>query len=153
MISESLKIGLMALLGLIVFVLGQILQRIFIEPIQEMRRTVGKAAHTLKFYANFSHQMTIPAELDPLSVGRLEVVGKTPEIVEEATIKLRKLASDLRALPFVIPGYEFFATIGMVPSRTAVDVASSNLIGWSNSLGQKHDVYRHNIANALNIST
>ncbi|HEV2292260.1 MAG TPA: hypothetical protein VGR35_00295 [Tepidisphaeraceae bacterium] len=39
--SEPLKIALTAVGGVVIFVLGQIIQRLFIEPIQDQRRTIG----------------------------------------------------------------------------------------------------------------
>jgi hypothetical protein len=40
-----------ALIAVVVFVAGQILQRFVLEPIQEQRRLMGKIAHALLFYA------------------------------------------------------------------------------------------------------
>lgn len=142
--SEGFKIALTALLGIGVFVAGQLLQRILVEPLQDLRKTIGKIAHALTFYANFMHYQPSPFQDG-------SGVGKPPEKMEEASLEIRRLASDLRAIPLVIPGYGALALLGCVPSHDAIDVASSNLIGWSNSLGQPPNEHRQKIAEALKL--
>jgi hypothetical protein len=56
--SEGLKIALTALAGIIVFIIGQIIVKSIIEPIQEQRRTIGDIAHALKYYKNYQSQIT-----------------------------------------------------------------------------------------------
>jgi hypothetical protein len=143
-VSDGLKIALTALFGIGVFVAGQLLQRIVVEPLQELRKTIGKIAHALTFYANFMHYQPSPFE----GGGG---VGKPPEQMEEASLEIRRLASDLRAISLVIPAYRVFALLRCVPSQDKIDVASSNLIGWSNSLGRPSDEHRQKIAEALKL--
>jgi hypothetical protein len=142
--SDGLKIALTALLGIIVFVASQLLQRILVEPLQDLRKTIGKIAHALTFYANFMHHQPSPFD----GGGG---VGKPPEEMDAAALEIRRLASGLRAIPLVIPGYRLFAAIRVVPSQKDIDVASSNLIGWSNSLGKSPDEHRQRIAEALKL--
>src|SRR5687767_7840684 len=125
--SDGLQIALTALLAVVVFVVGELLQKVFIEPIQDVRRTVGRIAHALTFYRNAMGQKK-------LSIGDA-VVGMPPEELREVQKTIRGLASDLRAGPAVIPLYRLFAVIRLVPSREAIKSASTHLIGWSNSLG------------------
>ena len=51
--SEGLKIGLTAVAGIIVFVLGQIIQKWFTEPIQEQRKLAGDIVYSIIFHSNF----------------------------------------------------------------------------------------------------
>jgi len=142
--SEGLKIALTALLGVGVFVAGQLLQRIVVEPLQDLRRTIGKIAHALTFYANFMHYQPSPFE----GGGG---VGKPAEEMNAASLEIRRLASDLQAIPFVIPGYRIFALLHIVPSPNAIDVAASNLRGWSNSLGKSSGEHQQKVAEALKL--
>ncbi len=73
--------------------------------------------------------------------------------MKEASDEIRKLAADLKALTFVLPVYGFFAALGGIPSIAAVERASQNLIGWSNSLGDSthSGSYRKEIADALKL--
>jgi hypothetical protein len=142
--SDALKIALTALLGVAVFVVGQVIQRTFIEPIQELRRTIGRIAHALMFYANY-----VP--LTPSAVGDA-VVGKSADQMGRAKDDIRKLASELWSLPFIIPWYGLFHALGCVPSRASLEKASTNLRGWSNSLGgESAETHRKEIAAALEL--
>ena len=38
--------------GTLVFVFGQILQKFFLEPIKDYKKTIGRIDNKLKFYAN-----------------------------------------------------------------------------------------------------
>ncbi len=44
--------ALTALLGIVVFVLGQIAVKFILDPIQEQARTIGEVTHALTYYAN-----------------------------------------------------------------------------------------------------
>lgn len=120
--SETLKIALTAVAGVGVFVLGQIIQRIFIESIQEQRRIVGRIAHAVTYYAN----MTYPIGIDPDQLA-------SPALATDAMKVVRGLASDLRATLTTIPMYPLMRVLGLVWSRDNVVKASSELIGMSNS--------------------
>ncbi len=50
--SEYLTASITILGGFIVFVLGQIVVKFFIEPIHEQSKTIGEIAYSLIFYAN-----------------------------------------------------------------------------------------------------
>lgn len=142
--DETLKIALTALGGIAVFVVGQTLQRLFIEPMQEVHRVRGRIAHALSFYANFMHQRK-----DPFGQGL--TVGRTPEEMKAARDDLRKLASDIYAAAFVLPGYSIFAAWRLVPSAFAIDEGAKGLVGWSNSLGGESLDHQRTIARALRL--
>jgi hypothetical protein len=121
--SEPLKIALTAVAGIVIFVLGQIIQRLFIEPIQDQRRTVGKVIHALTYLSNVS-TMT--------DGGGFYIVEDT----KTAHKQLRGLASDLRASLRVIPFYRVLELVRLVEKGAVIEEASTALIGWSNSLGR-----------------
>lgn len=98
--------------------LGQIVLKFCIEPLQQYREVKGELAHALHFYAN---------------------VGGPPGITPEeerrdAQKQLRGLASKLRVCLHKIPAYRFFAWIGRVPKKGALLKASNELTGWSNEV-------------------
>jgi hypothetical protein len=70
--SEALKVALTALVGIIVFVLGQVVQKTFIEPIQEQRRLVEKIIHALAYFANIQSGVqtseTIAEAVEPSAI-------------------------------------------------------------------------------------
>ena len=122
-------------LGFVVFVLGQIAQRFFIEPIQEQRRGIGEIAHATVYYAN---------------VGRFS----EPDARLEASATLRKLAAQLRSTLWTVPSYTLFRFLGLARQEQRVLTASDNLIGWSNAvISERDDSYerRQAIIEALDL--
>lgn len=117
--SEGTKIALTVLTGVAVFVLGQIIQRLFVEPIQQQRATIGKIVHAITYLRNVSagHEGLIITE-DPMTVHRT----------------IRGLAADLRVSKRVIPLYNFTAFLGLALPKSVVNECCSCLIGWSNML-------------------
>ena len=106
--------------GVTVFVLGQIVQRLFIEPIQEQRRVIGKIAHAVLFYCNTSG--------DP--------VLASPATPEEALKAVRGLAAELHATLAVVPFYGTCARLRLVWKAETVREACRLLVGISNSYGR-----------------
>src|SRR5438874_13832645 len=96
--SETLKIALTAVAGIVVFVLGQIVVKLFIDPIQEQWKLRGKIVHTLSFYAMLDREKA-PAEL-----------------VKEWSFALRTLASQLQATT-AIPAYRLLSILRLVLKR------------------------------------
>lgn len=102
--------------GVIVLVVGQLLQRFFIEPLNEFSRTVGEIAFALIYYANVYAGTT------------------SHEEILEASKTLRKLAAGLIPSVYAVHGYTFFALLGFVPKKRQVNEATNRLIVLSNSL-------------------
>ena len=114
-----------ALIAVVVFVAGQILQRFVLEPIQEQRRLIGEIAHALLFYAN----------RDPVGV---ELGSYAAEDLYVASRHLRDLAGRLRSSIFYIPLYDTVARlVDSVPVKEDVLEAATQLVGWSNSVLSK----------------
>jgi hypothetical protein len=135
--NELLTAGLTVFGGAVVLVVGQIVQRFYLEPIQEQRRIIGEIAYALTYDANVVRELVVE------------------ERAEETAARLRRLASSLRATVRTIPYYAFFARRGSVPPADNVMRASRELIGWSNGLSERagEDSHRRrdNIASELNI--
>jgi hypothetical protein len=125
--SEGLKIALTALGAVVVFVFGQFVQRIFIEPIQEQRRLRGKIANAVTVYRNvwlFRHTARIPGILDPTRDPAADAK------IEEASKALHGLAADLRASVIVIPCYDAVAACRQVLKRADVWEVADQLLVW-----------------------
>jgi hypothetical protein len=104
-----------------VFVASQLLVKLVIEPIQEMKRVLGEIQHALLL-----HRQAI---FTP--VGDRDAENK-------ATEAFLKLACDLRSKLGSVPFYDNWATIsrGFLPERKNAFEASKELIGLSNSMFQ-----------------
>jgi hypothetical protein len=115
--SEALKITLTALAAIIVFVIGQIVVKLFIEPMQEQRKTIGEIVHALKYYKNYDSNVT------------------THERIQEGMFKFRSLASELDRSLVLIPCYRLLSIFKLVPRKKRVLAAGTQLVGIANSLG------------------
>jgi hypothetical protein len=125
MASSIVTAAFTALFGAVVLVLGQVIQRFLIEPVQEQRKAIGEVAHNLVFLANVSNASS-----------RMVRGGPTPFVVDpaDAVRTLRRLAGQLRASLWAIPLYDGLARIRCVLGRERVMRASAGLVGWSNSI-------------------
>jgi hypothetical protein len=143
--SSIVTAAFTAMFGVVVLVVGQVILKFLIEPIQEQRKTIGEIAYNLTFLANVGGKLSqtkiegerISSSADPL----------------EATVTLRRLASQLRASLKTIPCYDKLAGIHCVPKRDAAMQASRELIGWSNEIwgGDEANQRRKKIAELLMI--
>jgi len=134
--SEFQTAAITVLLGFVVFVLGQIAQRFFIEPIQEQKRIIGRIAYVILYYANVMALAPKPRQ-------------------DEASEELRKLAGELRATLWIVPSYRLFQGLGLVEKRENIISASAGLVGWSNSVHMRDGTHaaRHmaTVAKALDL--
>ena len=104
--------------GALVFCLGQIVLKFFIEPIQKLDECRGKICDTLIFYRNVN-----------MNPGTL---NKEKEL--EVSYRIRELASVLLSRKAMIRGYDFFVKNKIIPSNENIILAHKNLIGISNSI-------------------
>lgn len=102
--------------GVFVYILGQFVHKLIIEPWQKQKECVANIAYHLIFYAN---------------VYSSPGVGKE-ERNEEASIEARKLAAELTATTYHIPAYSLFARIKIFPKESDIMNARNQLIGLSN---------------------
>jgi len=115
--------GLTILGGIFIYTAGQIISKFFIEPIHEQARCIGEISYCLKFYRNICSNPGL----------------SKPERMDEASRVLRQQASLLISRTRVIKWYGFFEFLSLVPKKDAVEKASNNLIGLSNSGLDKGD--------------
>lgn len=100
--------------GVLVFVLSEIIQKFFLEPLQKYKKVTGKIDNQLKFYANV---ITNPGNILPR------------EIYLECSNTLRKLSCELEVTYKQIP-------FKKLTTRRKISDAASRLIRLSNNLSR-----------------
>ena len=152
--------------GIIVFVLGQIVVKFVIEPLQEQAKLIGEIANSLVFFAN------VGANVEPYYYQKLKEVEALDEPIRKVLIEryeqilknhwkksddaseiLRQQASSLVGVTNSIPLYGFWSLLKRVPKYEDVLKASSELIGMANSTHGEHSLSDRTgkIAKLLNI--
>jgi hypothetical protein len=103
--------------GVIVFVVGQLLSKFLIEPVQELRKVIGEVRFTLSFHA--------PTILTP--------IARTPGASDKAHEALMKCSCDLLVRAEAIPFYRLvcWASLRFVPEKKKVADAAKSLRGLS----------------------
>jgi hypothetical protein len=124
--------------GVVVFILGQYIDKIFISPIQDYKKVLGEVAFALDFYAN------------RLILSEEKLISELPEIVEkfnkrkaedaEARETFRRLACQVRQSIYVLPWMPFLAFIRVAPSKENAKNASIELMGLSNEKKEQSDL-------------
>jgi hypothetical protein len=114
MMTDGEKIVLGALVGIGVYVIGQLLSKFFIEPLYELRKAIGEVLFNLSFHA--------PTIRTP--------IGRTDERSKAAEEALLKNSSDLIAKLHAVPFYPG-------SRRKAVNAAAVELRGLSTYMSEK----------------
>jgi len=115
--------------GVITFVIGQLITKLLLDPVQDMKKTVGQVSHLLVERANVIANPGVP----------------TKEIMDETSDALRRLSSQLHAHLYLIPLYDVTSKVFCLPSKEKLLTASSELIGLSNSVYRTSgDIYEVN---------
>lgn len=115
--------------GVITFVIGQLIVKLLLDPVQDMKKTIGQVSHTLVERANAVANPGVP----------------TKEIMDDTSDSLRRLSSQLHAHLYLIPSYDVTSKVFCLPTKEKLLVASSALIGLSNSVYRADDlVYETN---------
>jgi hypothetical protein len=117
------------IVGVFIFVFSECLKEIWLTPLQEYKKIKSRVSYTLTFYASI-YSNPLPSS---------QTVNKIPDNYEQASIELRKLASELRAF---IETLSFFKPL--IPKRKILFKTSADLIGLSNNLSAPKDsIYKH----------
>ena len=130
--------------GVLVLVVGRIIEKFLIEPVHEQSNVIGEIADSLIFYANLYSN---PG------------VGK-PEEMDEASRALRQQASRLMARTHAVRCYWLMQLLRIVPKHRDTLRARENLMGLSNSihrddprLPEVNNARRKQIEESLHIRT
>lgn len=116
--------------GVITYVVGQLVMKLVVEPVHEMKKTIGLISHSLVEHADVIHNPGVPSE----------------EIIRSTSKHLRNLSSQLHGHLYLVPFYKFTAKIFFLPSQEKILSASNALMGLSNSVFRASDrIYEHNV--------
>jgi hypothetical protein len=118
LVKIFLTSGLTIVGGVLVFVLGQVIQKFLLEPVHEQSKAIGEIYFGLVYYAVWC--------ANPGS-------GK-PEDRAAGSDAIRRYASQLQGTTHAIYCYDLFERWGLVPVRQNVDEAVGDLIRISNSI-------------------
>ena|SRR2546430_2563306 len=120
---------LTVLSGVMTYILGQLVLKLVIEPVQDLRKSIGVISHSLIEHANVIHNPGVP----------------TKDAMNETSQHLRQLSSQLQSHLYLVPFYSKTAWVFRLPSRDEVMAASNALIGLSNSVFQaRPNIYEIN---------
>jgi len=123
------------IVGVLVFIIGQILVRFFVEPAHEQLKTIGKTFFSLTYYANI---YTSPG-------------SGTPEVLDKAADAIRANASELKGTTHAIRLYRLWEGMGLLPIKNNVEEAIGLLFIISNQIylpyGVKTDELGHGRSN------
>lgn len=124
--SENLKIALGAIVAIVVYVVGQLISKFFIEPIYELRKSVGEVRFMLAFHGPTIHTP----------------IGRTRENSEDARQAILRCSSALVANLGAVPAYQLtrFLACGALPKRESVEqavVALRGLATYMHETGEK----------------
>lgn len=106
--------------GVIVYVIGELLSKFFIEPVHELKRVIGEVRFNLAFFAPIIHT--------PIS--------RTPERSDAAYEALLKNSCDLFTKVNAIPFYGLVSRIsfGFLPNKKSAKEAAVQLRGLTTYL-------------------
>lgn len=123
-IPPEVKTSVLTIIGgVVVLVVGQMVQKGYVEPFQEMQKTIGEISSALLVYGNrCDHRIN-------------------EELKQEATRAFRRLSGDLIGKRRVILHYGIFERLELLPSKGGIAEAAKNLVFLSNSVGC--DGYEH----------
>ena len=115
--------------GVITFVIGQLIVKLLLDPVQDMKKTIGQVSHTLVERANVIANPGVPTKV----------------VMDNTSDSLRKLSSQLHAYLYLVPCYDKTSKVFHLPSKEKLLAASTALIGLSNSVYRADDrVYESN---------
>jgi len=116
--------------GVLVYVIGQFVLKLMIEPVQETKRTIAQISHSLVEYGDVIHNPGVPAK------------EKTMEVSQH----LKRLSAHLHTHLFLVPCYGMTAPIFRLPAQDKILTAARQLMGLSNAICSKSDAIHEEIA-------
>ena len=112
--ATFLTIFLTVISGVLVFVIGQIIIKFFVEPIHEQWKVIGLVCDTLIYYAGF---YAVPNH------------GRDDKDREEANRKTREMSTLLISRTHLVPWYNLFETLRIVKKKSKIISAARNMFG------------------------
>jgi len=119
-----MQIFLTVISGVLIFVLGQIIQTFFLKPILDLKVVLGEISHKVKFHTNV-----------------ITNSGIKEQLVDWSSKDMRDLSCQLESKYLAIPFRDFFGFINAIPKRNNIKKATEYLILLSNAGGKpKYEV-------------
>jgi hypothetical protein len=119
------------LAGVIIYVAGQIIVKIVIDPVQELKRVISDIAFKLIYY---SHVYRIAPSGEEDASGQEEQRRADPEKMEQAADEYRKLASMLNAGYRLVPFYTISKLLFFLPREADIIDARNELLEMSEEI-------------------
>jgi hypothetical protein len=117
------------LAGVIIYVLGEIVVKIVIDPVQELKRVIAEVAFKLIHY---SHVFKVIASEDSDATGGERAIA--PEKLEQAADEYHRLASMLNAGYRLVPFYSFARVVFFLPKEADILDARNALLEMSEEI-------------------
>ena len=117
------------LAGVIIYVLGEIIVKIVIDPVQELKRVIAEIAFKLIHY---SHVFKLASSDEPGGEAAGEAIGR--EKLEEAADEYRRLASMLNAAYRLVPFYPLTKLMFFLPKEADIIEARNSLLEMSEEI-------------------
>jgi hypothetical protein len=117
--------------GVIIYVAGEIIVKIVIDPVQELKRVISDIAFKLIHY---SHVYKIAPSGEEGAFGAGEKRSVDPEKLEQAADEYRKLASMLNAGYRLVPFYAIAKLLFFLPKEADIIEARNELLGMSEEI-------------------
>lgn len=105
--------------GVLIYILGQIVQNFILKPIQDFRIVLTAVSHKMKFRENIL--TTSVADLN---------------VIQQACAEMRDLSSNIESRYIIIPFKKPLSVIRAIPSSENVRIAAQKLIFLSNAGGK-----------------
>ena len=119
------------LAGVIIYVAGQIIVKIVIDPVQELKRVIAEIAFKLIYY---SHVYRVTSSGDAEASEEEAQKRVDSEKLEQAADEYRKLASMLNAAYRLVPFYSLTKLIFFLPKETDIIEARNSLLEMSEEI-------------------
>ena len=118
-----MTVFLTILAGVITFVIGQIVIKLLVDPVHQLKLEIAEISHALIMYANI--------------YANPNTATKEKEI--EVSDILRALSSNLNGKAYLVPFYGYVQKSFGLPEKENIYTAAKSLIGLSNGVFSKSD--------------
>jgi hypothetical protein len=131
MVMEIVMVFYIILAGVIIYVAGQIIIKIVIDPVQELKRVISDIAFKLIYYSHV-YRITPSGEEDASEQKAQRSID--PEKLEQAADEYRKLASMLNSGYRLVPFYTIAKLMFFLPREAEIIAARNELLEMSEEI-------------------
>lgn len=126
---EMILVLYIIIAGVIIYVIGEIIVKIVIDPVQELKRVIADIAFKLIHY---SHVFKLAPSDKPSGEAAGEIINQ--EKLEEAANEYRRLASMLNAGYRLVPFYPIAKLLFFLPKEADIINARNALLEMSKEI-------------------